>query len=139
MVFVGSKLLVALIKIDANGLCRLVVELETLYFHWLLHTQMFLFMPVISHHVLLIWLRFDFFFLSLSASLFALRSDRCFLSSHATCWTAGLGNFFYFFWRGVWGREDQVLGKNWMSVPNYKYMIPKPTFASFLSSIIKPC
>lgn len=39
---------------------RLAVELETLYFPCSLHIQMCLFMHVISHHVLLTWLRFDY-------------------------------------------------------------------------------
>lgn len=46
--------------------CRLAVELEILYFLWLLHTQMFLFMHVTFHHVLLTWSRFVFPGLSLS-------------------------------------------------------------------------
>ena len=44
---------------------RLAAELEILSSPCLLHIQMFLFMHVISHHVLLTWLRFDFIFLLL--------------------------------------------------------------------------
>ena len=44
---------------------RLAAELEILSSPCLLHIQMFLCMHVISHHVLLTWLRFDFIFLLL--------------------------------------------------------------------------
>lgn len=41
------------------------MELEILFFLWLLHTQKSLFMHVISPHVRLTWLRFDYLFLVL--------------------------------------------------------------------------